>query len=120
MADERRDFSRVPVPFDVCYRIYGELGETWREISTVNISAGGMRLRSEEPLEVGTQLEIQITLSSAAIPLAVQGSVAWSRSMGAGANEIGVQFTDLTPQQQEQVDSLVQFLRKSGPTPPAA
>ena len=120
MADERRDFSRVPVPFEVRYRIYGELGETWREVATMNISAGGMRLRSEEPIEVGAQLEIQITLSSAATPLAVQGSVAWSRSMGAGANESGVQFTGLTPQQQEQMDSLVQFLRKSGPTPPAA
>lgn len=119
MADERRDFSRVPVPFGVRYRIYGELGESWREIATVNISAGGMRVRTEEILETGTQLEIQITLSSAATRLAVQGSIAWSRPMGAGVNESGVQFTDLTPQQREQVDALVQFLRKSAPPPPA-
>lgn len=118
MAGERRDFSRVPVPFRVRYRLYRELGESWRQIATVNISAGGMRVRSEEPLEVGGRLEVQITLSSAATPLTVQGCVVWSRSLGAGVNEIGVQFTDLTPVQQEQVDGIVLFLMKSTPPPP--
>ena len=32
MGEERRDFSRAPVPFDIRYHIYGELGESWRTL----------------------------------------------------------------------------------------
>lgn len=118
MGEERRDFSRAPVPFDIRYRIYGELGESWREITTLNISAGGMRFRSDDLIEVGIQLEVQIALPSAPAPLIVRGRVAWSRLLGSGVSENGVQFTNVTPEQLEQIDGLVRFLMKKSPPPP--
>ena len=120
MGNERRDFSRTPVPFVVRCRIYGELGESWREINTVNISAGGMRFRAEDPIGVGAQLEIEISLPGSPAPLTVQGKVVWSQALGAGASEHGVQFLAMTPEQHEHIDSLVRFLMKKSPLPPTA
>ena len=116
MGEERRDFSRTPVPFDIRYHIYGELGESWRTMTTLNISAGGMRFRSDDVIEAGTQLEVQIALPSA--PLIVRGRVVWSRLLGSGVSENGVQFTDVTPEQLERIDELVRFLMKKSPPPP--
>jgi c-di-GMP-binding flagellar brake protein YcgR len=120
MGEERRGFSRVPVPFDVRYRIYGELGESWRAMTTLNISAGGMRFRSGDLIEIGSHLEVQIALPSAAVPLVVQARVAWSQLLGSGVSENGAQFTNLTPEQREQIDGLVRFLMKTSPLPPPA
>lgn len=117
-SSERRDFSRTPVPFVVRCRIYGELGESWRAITTVNISAGGMRFRTEDLIGVGAQLEIEISLPGSPAPLIVQGKVVWSQALGAGASEHGVQFMEMTPQQHEHVDGLVGFLMKKSPPPP--
>ena len=116
---ERRDFGRVPVPFTIRYRIYGELGESWHEIATLNISAGGMRFRADDLIEVGSHLELEIGLPGSPAPLVVQGTVVWSQALGAGASENGVQFMAMTPEQHEHIDSLVRFLmKKSPPTSP--
>jgi len=118
---ERRDFGRVPVPFDIRYRIYGELGESWHEIATINISAGGMRFRTDDLIDVGTPLEVQIALPGSPAPLIVQGKVVWSQLLGSGVSENGVQFTAMTPEQHEHIDGLVRFLMKHSPPsqPPA-
>jgi len=118
---ERRDFGRVPVPFDIRYRVYGELGESWHDLTTINISAGGMRFCTEELIDVGTSLEIQIGLPGSPAPLIVQGKVIWSRLLGSGVSENGVQFIAMTPQQHEHIDGLVRFLmtKPPPPTPPA-
>ena len=114
---ERRDFGRAPVPFDVRYRIYGELGESWHALTTMNISAGGMRFRAEDLIEVGACLEIEIGLPGSPAPLVVQGKVVWSRLLGSGVSENGVQFMAMTPEQHEHIDGLVRFLMKKPPPP---
>ena len=45
---------------------------------------------------------------------------AWSRLLGPGVSENGVQFMRMTPEQLERIDGLVRFLMKSPspPTPP--
>jgi len=114
---EQRDFGRVSVPFPIRYRVYGELGESWHEIATVNISAGGMRFRTDDLIEIGSHLELEIALPGSPAPLVVQGKVVWSQALGAGASENGVQFMEMTPGQHEHIDSLVRFLMKKSPPP---
>ena len=114
---ERRDFGRIPVPFDIRYRIYGELGESWHDLTTSNISGGGMRFRTEELITVGTPLEVQIGLPGSPAPLVVRGKIVWSRLLGSGVSENGVQFMDMTPEQHEHIDGLVRFLMKKPPPP---
>ena len=113
MARERRQFSRVPQLFDVQYRLTGTLGESWRETKTSNVSAGGIRFRSEETLELGDSLEIRIELPGMRERLVLNGRVIWNQLQASGVMEHGVQFLDLKPEQQLQIDNLVQFLKKS-------
>jgi uncharacterized protein (TIGR02266 family) len=113
MRRERRHFHRIPHAFEVQYRRQGELGESWRAVNTVNLSAGGIRIRCEDLFEGGTLLELSIQLPNAREPLVLQGCVIWSRTQASGVTEYGVEFLDVTPERRVQIDNLVEFLKKS-------
>lgn len=110
MTQERREFPRVPQPFEVRYHLSGELTESWRIASTVNLSAGGMRLEGPELLETGHPVEIQLNLAGRH-NLIVLGRVVWSQPQPSGATGSGIEFVDLTPEQRAQIDEIVRFLK---------
>jgi len=113
MTRERREFHRIPQEFHAQYRLYGDLMASWSEIVLVNLSAGGMRFRSEDTIPKDTIIEMKLHLPHAHAPLVLHGSVAWSQLQASGVIESGVQFMDVTIEQQAQIDYLVQFLRKN-------
>ena len=121
MPSERRRFDRVPETFEVQYRRLDWTGEPWRAVRSLNISASGVRFISLQPLDPGMLLELQLKLplERGETIFIVKGSVAWSKSVAAGVAELGVQFMDLTLDQQAQIDEFVQFLLKHPrPHPP--
>ncbi len=111
MTRERRRFYRIPQAFHTRYRLIGELARGWSAANTLNLSAGGMRFRCEESMEVGVLLELQITLPSEGEPLVVRGRIIWCHMPASGVTEAGVEFLELSPDQQAQIDNLVQFLK---------
>jgi len=113
MTRERRYFGRVPQAFEVKYRPPGQLMEHWRAVTTLNLSAGGMRFRDRDLLEAGVELEVQIKLPSDPQPLLLRARVAWSQLEASGVSENGVAFIGVTTEQQVRIDRLVQFLKKS-------
>jgi len=117
MGPERRDFARANQPFESRGRIYGELMEAWRTITTLNISATGMRFRTDDVLPLGTVLEVEISLPCLREPLKVHGQVVWSQAMASGVAEHGAEFIDVSIEQAAQIDELVKFLIKSAPPP---
>lgn len=117
MARERRKFYRVPHVFEVRYRLLNELTASWRTVTLVNLSAGGLRFRDSEMLEKEALLDLQLQLPSIREPLHLKGYVVWYQLQASGVNEVGVAFVDVTTQEQLQIDNVVQFLRKS--TPPS-
>ena len=114
MRADRRGFSRVPQSFDAQYRSLGGIDEAWKVVSTINLSAAGMRFRSAQLLEPGTPLEIQVKLPNMQQPLFLRGRVAWSQMQASSVVENGVEFVDMTNDQQAHIDQLVQFLRRQG------
>ena len=117
MGEERRQFSRADQPFEARGRIYGELTESWHTITTLNISATGMRFRSNDTLPLGTVLELEINLPCLREPLMVRGQIVWSRAVASGVAENGAVFINVSIGQAEQVDQLVKFLMKNVPPP---
>ena len=109
MGEERRRFPRVRQPFKVQYRV-GEVGGAWEAATAINISAVGVRLRSDQPIEQGSRLELQIQLPASREPLDVLGIVVWNRMQAPNVTEVGVEFLNLTLVQQTKIDHLVQFL----------
>ena len=112
MSRERRRFSRIWQQFDAKYRLYGELTEGWNQIQTLNLSAGGMRLKSVDLLEVGAELEVQLQVPYTSERLILRGRVMWSELQASGVVENGIEFTKITPDQQVKVDGLVKFFLK--------
>lgn len=112
MPPERRRFPRIPEPFEVQYRVFGDLAASWNTVMTVNLSAGGVRFRSPETLEPGNALELKVQLAGFNQMLTLRGSVIWGRLQSPGVMEYGVQFVDVAMPQQIQIDRLVHFLRQ--------
>ena len=113
MTHERRQFSRVPLPVEAQCRQFGELAESGRTITTINLSAAGMRLRTSNSLVVGDKLEIQIQLPGLPEPLVMRGWIVWSQLQASDVTEAGVAFLDVTPEQQRQMDALIEFLKRN-------
>ena len=113
MTRERRYFSRIPHAFDASYRVVGELTASWCAVMSINLSAGGMRVRIDEALEKGAILEVKLQLIGIRELLIVRGCVVWNQMQASGVTEVGIEFMDVKPEQQVQIDSLVEFLKKS-------
>ena len=110
MGIERRQFSRSDQSFDVHYRPLGALSESWRTGKSLDISATGLRLQTDIPVEVGEMLELELALPALQAPLQLRGAVLWSTIPPSGPSESGVEFRDMTQEQQAQIDELVLFL----------
>ena len=110
---ERRHFHRAPQPIEAKYRVSGNLGSSWATGTLVNISAGGMRFRAEELIEKSSLVEVEAKVPGLREVLAVKGMVVWSSLQASGVAEMGVAFSEVTLQQQYQIDNLVSFLRSS-------
>ncbi len=107
---ERRKFLRTQQLFQVQYQPRGTIGPAWRDGGMLNLSAGGMRLRSDGELSQGSRLTLRIRLPNMIQQLDLCGSVVWRRTVAAGVNEYGVAFADVSPLQHQQIDELVRFL----------
>ena len=110
MGSDQRRFDRIPQPFETkCRRIH-ELLKPWIAALTRDLSAAGMCVQSNERFEIGALLDIQIELPNVPGVLHLQGRVVWQR--GWSVVEYGVEFLEITPDQQAQIDEIVQFLKK--------
>ena len=114
IAQERRRFPRLAHALDMRYRLAGGVGEPWCGVQTMNLSASGIRFRGDEALDQGAMLELQMTVPEMGPLLSLRGAVVWTQLQASGVNELGVQFLDLTPLQQSQIDRLVRFLQPGG------
>lgn len=105
MDDERRAHARYASEISVDYAS----GDTFLFSYIENISMMGIFIRSEAPLPIGTELMLRLGPEQGMIEL--RGEVAWInpvRDDGGGINPgMGVRFIELTPDQREQIVSLV-------------
>ncbi len=112
MGEEQRRFQRIPEAFEVKCRHLGAFSETWRHVVTVDLSAGGLGFQSAELYDLSDSLEIQIRLPSFRMPLELRARLVRCTPMLSGVSECAVEFIDVTPDQQAEIDELVRFLNK--------
>ena len=110
MGQEQRRFDRTPQPFQVRCRRINEPLHAWDLALTHDLSAAGMRIQSSEPFDIGTILDVQIELPNLPGSAHLQGRVVWGRT--SAVREYGIEFVEITPDQQALIDELVQFLKK--------
>jgi hypothetical protein len=114
---DQRQFRRVNLPITLRYRSPGELTEMWSVGTLLDLSAGGLRFTSLKPIEAGSRLEFQIVLSSRKEPYVLRAEILWEKQSPAGLLEYGGSFSDVTADQQAELDELIEFLTKSPEKP---
>jgi type IV pilus assembly protein PilZ len=95
----RRSGPRVVLGIPVAYR----LGNTIAAALTLNISHGGLAIRTTNPLETGTMVKVRFRLPGAPKDVDGEGRIAWAdRRAG-----MGLQFTKVAPADQAAIDDFV-------------
>ena len=104
---------------------YGSVDEFVERFS-VNMSRGGLFIRTREPRPVGTLLNLEIRLQSGEAVIRAQGVVRWVQAPDAAtqgkplAPGMGVQFTKLDDASRAVVDRMVAVREKRGAAPGAS
>jgi len=117
-AVDRRRMPRLAAP--VIYRRSGSDLFHHRR-SSVDVSAAGMRVPSDEPLQPGDRFELDL-LPPGDSPIRLWAMVAWVESLPAGADalyEVGLRFIDIADQDRQRLASLLVRAADSRPSPAA-
>ena len=95
----RRGSPRVVLGIPIAYRF----GNTIAAALTLNISRGGIAIRTTSPLENGANVRLRFRLPGSKRDIDVEGRVAWSdRRHG-----MGLQFEKVEPPDQAAIDEFV-------------
>jgi uncharacterized protein (TIGR02266 family) len=95
----RRGSPRVVLGIPVAYRF----GNTIAAALTLNLSKGGVAIRTMSPLEQGAKAKVRFRLPGSKTDIEAESRVAWSdRRVG-----MGLQFERVEPSEQQAVDEFV-------------
>ena len=115
---ERREFPRLSMRLSVSYREL-ESPRSGRSL-TKNVGGKGIRFTSEQPLHIGTRLEVTLSLPDRTQPITFIGEVAWSEMCYDAAQrkptvEVGVRFVKIDPRDQQFLAQYSQLYGSSEP-----
>ncbi|HTE49353.1 MAG TPA: TIGR02266 family protein [Kofleriaceae bacterium] len=101
---EERVHDRVPF----CVRVQFRNASSLLVAYSVNLSRGGVFLETEEPVEIGSEVTLQLEVPRAG-PALLAGRVTWRRAQAdkEGPAGIGVEFDAMVDALGELIDSLV-------------
>jgi uncharacterized protein (TIGR02266 family) len=95
----RRGSPRVVLGIPIQYRF----GNTIAAALTLNLSHGGMAIRTTSPLEMGVKIRVRFRMPGSKRDIDAEGRVAWSdRRVG-----MGIQFETVDPENQTIIDNFV-------------
>jgi type IV pilus assembly protein PilZ len=95
----RRSSPRVVLGIPVQYRF----GKTIAAALTLNLSRGGIAIRTTSPLESGSRVKVRLRMPGSKQDIDIEGRVAWhDRRVG-----MGVQFESVDPAHQTLIDDFV-------------
>ncbi len=117
-----RQGKRTPVTLKIKFK--SETLEQFIERYAVDVSQGGIFIRTKEPLAVGTQMRFEFQLRDASPLIAGEGTVVWTRendpSRPAIAPGMGVRFDRLAEGSQSVLERILAEKAKQAPQRPAA
>ena len=112
--EERRAEPRVPVELEVHYRSAQEFLTAY----TVNISGGGIFIKTREPLPLNQVVHLRFTLPGIARVFNLHGLVVWTNpqpSRSSFPSGMGIKFMNLDPEGKKLIAG---FVKAKLPAPP--
>lgn len=108
--EERRRYIRLDTHLKINYRILQQ-SPAPTPTETLDIGGGGIRLFLNEPLKVGTLLELEIFFPGESKAVHCQGKLVWVEefSIYQGTKEErkelegGIEFTNISPEEQDRI-----------------
>ncbi len=115
-----RQGKRTPVTLKIKFK--SETLEQFIERYAVDVSQGGIFIRTKEPLAVGTQMRFEFQLRDTSPLIAGEGTVVWTRendpSRPAIAPGMGVRFDRLAEGSQQVLERILSEKAKQAPSRP--
>lgn len=108
------------VPFATAVRLQFDRFRGFVEEYSANLSLGGMFIRTDEPVPVGTEMPIEFRLGQDYELIRGRGRVVWVRKRAADADHppgMGIRFLELTPGSRELIFKLVERRVREGGDP---
>lgn len=106
---DTRPEKRTPLTLQVKFK--APTLDNFIERYGVDISHGGIFIRTKEPLEIGTQLRFEFQLQDASPLISGEGTIVWTREFDPSQPEkapgMGIRFDRLTPESQESLDKIL-------------
>ena len=97
--EEHRREKRKAEENRVHIKVRAEDGDKTFYALTKDISSGGIKILTDEDLEIGTELDLEISLSRIHKIVNVMGTVRWTNSLyDGGLFEVGMEFVDTPPE----------------------
>lgn len=107
---DRRGGLRAPIELSVEYKRLN----TFFADYTRNISKGGTFIRTERPLEKGTELAFALTIRELPEPMRLKGRVVWTVSVEQQSEEqpagMGIEFVYDSEDERSRVETVVERL----------
>ncbi len=107
---ERRGEKRIPVELEVKYSTHQGFAIDW----ITNISKGGMFIKTENPLPVGTQLEIKFSVPEQDEIISAEGEVRWVAPPSHGEFVVPGMGIKITKIDEKSKKFLEEFMEKYG------
>lgn len=102
----RRTEERVAARFEVHFNQSQDAAKALRAYS-LNISAGGLCLRTKRAYDVGAPVQMDMVVEGQSFH--IQGVIAWVRDE---SEAIGVRFTDMSDQDRERLQRVIDSIRR--------
>ena len=116
MPDHTRRDMRTPITLKIKFKSSNL--DQFIERYSVDVSRGGIFIRTKEPLPVGTQLRFEFQLQDASSLIAGDGTVVWIREHDPArqgvAPGMGVRFDKLAAESQQVLDRILSEKQKRG------
>ncbi len=102
----RRAEERIAARFEVHFNQSQDAAKALRAYS-LNVSAGGLCLRTRRAYDVGTPVQMDMVIEGQAFQ--IQGVIAWVRDE---SEAIGVRFTEMSEQDRERLQRVIDSIRR--------
>jgi c-di-GMP-binding flagellar brake protein YcgR len=104
ITKERRKTQRLGIPLQMQYHFSSKKKTLIEEVFTKDISGGGVGLRLEQPLKVGTKLKTAIYFPNDPRPISAISKVVWSKKAlrkGRPSFDVGIKHLKIVPKDKE-------------------
>ncbi len=120
--------GKAPHPPRKAARLHHEILVAYRTMDgfitdwAVNISKGGLFVNTRQPLPVGSQVRLIVSLPSTVFPFDLQGRVSWVNEFDNASNLVpgmGIEFVDIDEEKKARIADFVDALRRDLQSPEA-